>query len=543
MRTPLKIMLRRFALGVFLFIVSLMPLRNALLKIKFIDGNMDFLFVLFAIVLPHIIRTIAMGIVISAMFLFFKVIAMSQGKVEASLYKLRKRRWLKNSFYALVVFVPLIFPVRSGVSLASVSNALMTLPYGLNVVAVPFVLLSYMDVLLAFEAFVVASFFIHILRVLSIKYGSITPVVRNKVLEEGKEAEFLLEAKSPFPLFSFPRMPFKMGSQIDARFLKRGYTVRAAGKLSVGYYRFDVLKFEVATFPFFFSTVYKTTSRPVSITVLPRITAKNVVYTKNPYMIKESGDLVKKVTGSSLEFAGIREFIPGDPPSKVYWKALAKGGELLTKDFFSPAEDRWILMIDASNPYAKSQEVESMLKFSRAFVELFTRKNVEVSIQLIAPTYASINYSSKKKDLLSFIIKHWGEFRHISHEGAREILKDAIGRDYEEIEERCKKSGISMSSFLFYTGLVKKPKKVFHWKRGAIIEQSMLEFTKSLRKSGKILFVTPGMPDKLVDKVRKVARARRCALLFAAPVKIPRARSYIIDKKTPERSVWRLMYA
>ena len=542
MRTPLKIMLKRFALGVFLFLISLLPLREALLGIRFIHKDVDFVFVLFAIAVPHIIRSIAMWTIIRALFLFFKMLAMSRGKVEAAIYKLRKRRWLKNGFYAAVVFLPLLFPVKGGITFAVVANALMNLPYGFSILAVPFVLIGYMDILMALEALIVASFLIHIIRILSIKYGKITPYSKNKVVEEGKKIEFMLESKSPLPLFSFPRLPFKLGSKIRASFLKNSYTVEATGKLNVGYYRFDVVKFEIATFPFFFSTIYKTTTKPISITVLPRIAVKNLVYTKNPYTVREAGDLIKKLTGSSLEFAGIRQFIPGDPPSKIYWKALAKGGDLLTKDFFSPAEDRWILVVDASNPNEKKEEIETMLKFSRAFVELFTRKNVEVSIHLIAPTYSSIGYSTKKKDLLSFIVKHWGEFRHISHEGAREILKEAIGNT-DEMEERCKKSGISMSSFLFYTGLVKKPKKVFHWRRKAIFERSMLEFTKTLRKSGKMLVVTPGMSDDLVEQVKKVARTKRCKLLFASPAKIPKAHSYIIDRKTPEKSVWRLMYS
>jgi hypothetical protein len=229
--------------------------------------------------------------------------------------------------------------------------------------------------------------------------------------------------------------------------------------------------------------------------------------------------------------------------ARIWWNGLAKGQGLLTKDFFSPAEDRWILVVDLSNPDVDKELEQALMAFCRGFVEIFTRKDVEVAIHLVSPTYAQVDYTTNKRALLSFLIRHWSEFRNLSHDGARAVLQDAVGRDVQDIEARCKNSGISLSSFLFYSGLLKKPKKLFGWGRRSTFRAAMLELTKGLQKSGKMLVVTPGMPQELVDDVKKVARAKKCALLFASFDRVPRAKSYVIPRKNPEKAAWRLMYA
>jgi hypothetical protein len=258
--------------------------------------------------------------------------------------------------------------------------------------------------------------------------------------------------------------------------------------------------------------------------------------------MRETGDLVKKISGGSLEFAGIKDFSPGDPVSKIWWKGLAKSGKLMKKDFFSLAEDRWLLVIDLSDPNMKKEDEAALFTFSRAFVEMFTRKDIEVGIHIISPGASFLTYSTKKKDLLSFIVKHWSEFRHISHEGSREIIKDIVG-DSSQIEDRCKVNGISLSSFLFYSGLFTKQKKTFYWSKDRVFRDNMTELLKNLRKSGKILVVTPKMSEGFVDQVRKLSSIKKCSLLFASFEKVPKAQTFIISRNNPEKTVWRLVYA
>ncbi len=536
MREEWKFIVRRGAVGAVLFVLSLLPLKNALLSVTLTNKDLDLIWVLFAIALPHILRGAAIAVISGAIFFAMKMIALPRKSIEKSIYALKKKKLLKNAIYVVMGTVPLLFPVKSGTSFMQVAAVF---PPALRT---PFYLVGYMDVALAAEALLVSLFTVHLLRLLSLELAEVEPVIKKQVFEEGTAVEFKLRSRSPLPLVSLPMLPFKLKGKAHSTLTKSRHEVEVKGKLPVGYYRLDVLRYQVATLPFFFSSFFKTTSRPLEITVLPRIKVKNVLYAKNPFIVRETGELVKKVSGSSLEFAGIREFATGDPVAKIWWKGLAKGQGLLTKDFFSLAEDRWVLIMDLSDPELSEEDEKALMSFCRGFVEIFTRKDVELSIHLVSPTYAFLDYSSNKRALLSFLIRHWSEFKHLSHEGAKEVLKDAVGRGVEEIERRCKKSGVSLSSFLFYSGLSEKPKKFFRWSRRNSFKESLLEITKNLRKSGKMLVVTAGMEEWMIEDLRKVAMTKRCPLLFASFAKVPKARSYVISKKNPERTAWRLMY-
>ncbi len=538
-----KELLKKFFIGTLLFLFSFLPLRETLLKLSFTNSTFDFFFVLFAIAFPHIIRSIAIAIIVSVIFFSLKSVALPRGVIEKEIYKLKKRRFFKNLFYGTILIGPLIFPFRSGIIIFNIlSNLVSFSPYFsfLSFLLLPF---SFMDLTLFLEALLISFFLLHLLKIISVKFGTVIIKTKNKVIEEGKESEFIVTAESRIPLFCFFMPPFKMKVRVNkANFIKTKYELILKKKFPIGYYRLDILQFRIATFPFFFSTVFKTVSNSVELTVLPKIKMKNVLYSKNPFAARETGDLVKRVSGGSLEFSGIKEFSPGDPVSKIWWKGLAKGGKLLKKDFFSLAEDRWILMVDLSNPNMSRKDEETLLTFSRAFVETFTRKDIEIGIHIISPNASTIKYSTKKRELMSFLIKHWHDFKHLSYKGSKLILKDAVG-NIENIEKRCKASGISLSSFVYYAGLIKKPKKTFYWGRTKIFKKNLKSFTTTLKKSGKMLVVTAGMPEDLVDEIKKVARVKKCPVLFASLQKVPKARTFIIPKQHPEKMIWRLMYA
>ncbi|HDR53382.1 MAG TPA: DUF58 domain-containing protein [archaeon] len=548
MRQQWKVVLVRGLLGLTLFLFSLLPIKDLLMGIRLGNPNLDLAWVIFALVAPHLLRAWAIGLLVSAVWLTLKMVTLPRSAVEREVFRLRKKKLVKNLFYTSIFLLPLLFPVRAGITMGAVfGNLVGFLPPYLAWLALPLLLTSYMDVALFAEAFLLACFLMHLIKILSLRFAVFTPELPKQVFEAGAPIHFSISASSPLPLLSFPQLPFKnLKVSATSSFFRDKYTlkVEAPQGMPVGYYRFDVLSLQLATFPFFFSKFFRATDKPAEITVLPHIKVKNAVYVRNPFQLRETGDLIKKVSGSSLEFAGIRDFAPGDPLSRIWWKGLAKGGDvLLKKDFYSLAEDRWVLVVDLSNPKITKEDEQAMMAFCRAFVEIFTRKDIEVAIYLINPDGAFMPYSTKKRDLLSFLIKHWDEFRHLSHEGAKAVLRDAIGREADRIETWCRKAGISFASFLIYDGLLKKPKKMFYWKRSRVFDKGVRELMTNLNKSGKLLFITPGLDERMVDEVRKVAQSKKCALLFTSFDKVPKARTYVIPRKNPEKVVWRLMYA
>ncbi|MBR9689493.1 MAG: hypothetical protein GOV01_01170, partial [Candidatus Altiarchaeota archaeon] len=76
MRKQWKVILKRGILGAVIFVVSLLPLRQLFLSLSFDNKNLDFVWVLFSIAIPHIIRFIALGILISAVFFAIKMITL-----------------------------------------------------------------------------------------------------------------------------------------------------------------------------------------------------------------------------------------------------------------------------------------------------------------------------------------------------------------------------------------------------------------------------------------------------------------------------------
>ncbi len=62
-------------------------------------------------------------------------------------------------------------------------------------------------------------------------------------------------------------------------------------------------------------------------------------------------DAVTDPESGDDDFAGLRPFRPGDPPRRVAWKALARGGELVVKQFAGqPAATAWLDYDTLSHP-------------------------------------------------------------------------------------------------------------------------------------------------------------------------------------------------
>jgi uncharacterized protein (DUF58 family) len=78
---------------------------------------------------------------------------------------------------------------------------------------------------------------------------------------------------------------------------------------------------------------------PLECLVYPRPAAGAALPPAPGEGLEEQGDLGR----GSDDFAGLRPYNPGDPPKQVYWKAAARGGELLTKQFGgNRAETLWL---------------------------------------------------------------------------------------------------------------------------------------------------------------------------------------------------------
>ena len=63
-----------------------------------------------------------------------------------------------------------------------------------------------------------------------------------------------------------------------------------------------------------------------------------------------SGDLVTDDGGSGIEFHGVREYRPGDPPGRIDWRRYARAGDLVTVEFAEERSTSVVLLVDAREP-------------------------------------------------------------------------------------------------------------------------------------------------------------------------------------------------
>ena len=76
-------------------------------------------------------------------------------------------------------------------------------------------------------------------------------------------------------------------------------------------------------------------------------------------MTASAGQRGRPVAGDE-DFAGLREYRPGDPPRRIAWKALARSDELQTKAFeAAPAGERWLAW-DALGALALEERLEQL---------------------------------------------------------------------------------------------------------------------------------------------------------------------------------------
>ena len=70
------------------------------------------------------------------------------------------------------------------------------------------------------------------------------------------------------------------------------------------------------------------------------------------------GDVVTDEGGSGIEFHGVREYRPGDPPGRIDWRRYARSGDLVTVEFVEERATSVVVLVDAREPAYRGREDE-----------------------------------------------------------------------------------------------------------------------------------------------------------------------------------------
>ncbi|MFC6975406.1 DUF58 domain-containing protein [Halomicroarcula sp. GCM10025709] len=74
--------------------------------------------------------------------------------------------------------------------------------------------------------------------------------------------------------------------------------------------------------------------------------AGDETHTPRSQVTRDSGQRVADASGAGVEFDTLREYRPGDPPTRIDWHHRAKTGDLATVDFREPRRPRVVIVLD-----------------------------------------------------------------------------------------------------------------------------------------------------------------------------------------------------
>lgn len=84
----------------------------------------------------------------------------------------------------------------------------------------------------------------------------------------------------------------------------------------------------------------------------------------------------------SMEFKGIRDYVPTDPMQKINWKASARTAELKVNQYYDSMSERLTIFLNVSqNEILKYYDlIEESIRMVRNFIETFVSKGVPVRV-------------------------------------------------------------------------------------------------------------------------------------------------------------------
>jgi hypothetical protein len=545
-----------FGLGFILlsFFIGLSGLKDFMLNVKFGYPPLDFMYVLAVAFLPDMIAVTGYGILFSVAYLLLRYMVLPVHRVERHYLGIKGGGTRKYIFImAFVVLLLFIIPYFMTESLllggflseiersalqASSAVYMMGSQAGLVLEPMAKILMLLLDVMLIKPFFLfypvrvdallaslfMASLFYHSAMVsFSKKRMRVDRQTSAHLCQQGEEVVMRTSLRSPFPAptVSLPLCSIPWKKMESRKKKSRGdlFSTRFENtetlSLREGYYNFDIVPIRVFTFPFFHTKIYRVCDANSDVSVLPQLRFKTRMVIQKPIVAREASSLVKMQLGSSLDFAGIREYSHGDPMSRIWWKGLAKYGKLLVKEFHSFGEDRWMLILDFSNPNLGEDEVQDMLEFSRLFIELCTRKDISIGLSTFSPAFHYADYTTSKKNLLSSLARVTSPLYEISPKGVELIMKDALGPDIERLKIKCRRKNMTLSMVYSYSGLGKQ-KTFFSWSGKKTFKDCTKKLFVNMKRSGKILLITDGDPNNLdmFRKFKAICMNRRCSYLF-----------------------------
>jgi uncharacterized protein (DUF58 family) len=133
------------------------------------------------------------------------------------------------------------------------------------------------------------------------------------------------------------------------------------------------------TFPFGLTCKSIRIIQPDAIVILPAVHALHPDAFKRVLDHATTGSGTRPLPGASVEYYGVREYVPGDSPRRIAWRASARTGAIVVRQDSAPAPARvWIILRRSSSFDADA--IESAVSLAASLVASSVQQGFAVGL-------------------------------------------------------------------------------------------------------------------------------------------------------------------
>ncbi|MDA7882086.1 DUF58 domain-containing protein [Akkermansiaceae bacterium] len=208
--------------------------------------------------------------------------------------------------------------------------------------------------------------------------------------------------------------------------------------------------------------------------------------------LKIGGETASTMKGEGGEFMGLREYRPGDSPRHLHWKAWARTGQPIVKEFEEVRFPRYGLVLDTNLRGSGPELFEEAISVAASFVSTMDRERCLLDLMFVRdePKVFTAGRGVAKADRLMEILARTEGNDEGGYDGLKNlVLRYAVemtacvvvlsGWDHEreEFVETLRRSG--MEVHLYVIGVGGKPEEASlfgaHWIRWDAVQEDLMK--------------------------------------------------------------------
>lgn len=228
------------------------------------------------------------------------------------------------------------------------------------------------------------------------------------------------------------------------------------------------------------------------ILVIPRRYRLPPMDLSGPSELKVGGETASTIRGEGGEFMGLREYRPGDSLRKIHWKAWARTGQPIVKEFEEIRFPRYGLVLDTSLEESGPELLEEAISVAASFVSTMDREQCLLDLMFIQeePEVFTAGRGVARADRLMEVLARVEG----CDEGSYDPLANLVGRYAAEMTAcvvvmsgwnaaradfltRLRRSGLSLSIYVIGVGEMPEDEESagVHWLRWDAVQEDLLK--------------------------------------------------------------------